>query len=528
MTRNVELTSAETGQFQYHTNSRIAGDYSLGAQAQQPTAAGTRTYSRVKAHRFPEAESGTQANRQNLTRRLILLFAAQPGAVFVSLMALAGAIWLLDSPGWWSLGMLGTLVGLRAFYAYLRISKPVLAGHIVPKEVGQVVKNDVNITVVLLAACYIFRWPINPQTMVAFFAGSTLLQLGHMALAKKALQKIDATGTENRLGTATHQALIVGTGDNARKVADMILESPELDTRLAGFLDFRRNGLWRYRDVPMVGTSDDLRDIIANSHVDALFMAPEPDDLKASRNVFDVADEMGVSVYVMPNLYYPRHSRIRPSYVAHLPTLLYRSDPEDNLAQWGKRMIDRVGAAFGLLLSLPIILFTALAIKLDSRGPVFFRQIRAGQNGKPFILYKFRTMGNDAEERKATLLKDNEMSGPVFKIKRDPRVTRVGKILRKYSIDEIPQFWNVLKGDMSLVGPRPPLPSEVSKYEPWQHRKLSVKPGLTCLWQVNGRNAIDFDDWMRLDLTYIDRWSLWLDAKILVKTLPAVIRGTGH
>jgi lipopolysaccharide/colanic/teichoic acid biosynthesis glycosyltransferase len=173
------------------------------------------------------------------------------------------------------------------------------------------------------------------------------------------------------------------------------------------------------------------------------------------------------------------------------------------------------------------MLATSLLIKLESKGPVLFKQVRAGENGKNFHLYKFRTMCIDAEDKKAALSTRNEMSGPVFKIREDPRVTTIGRLLRKFSIDELPQFVNVLKGEMSLVGPRPPLPSEVSGYQPWQHRKLSVKPGVTCLWQINGRNQVDFDEWMRLDLEYIDNWSLALDTKILLKTLPAVLKGTG-
>jgi exopolysaccharide biosynthesis polyprenyl glycosylphosphotransferase len=229
----------------------------------------------------------------------------------------------------------------------------------------------------------------------------------------------------------------------------------------------------------------------------------------------------------MPGVYHPKLARIRPSYVNGMPAMVYRSDPEDQVALMGKGLMDRIGALAGLVLFSPIILITALAIKLTSRGPVFFKQTRSGVNGRLFHLYKFRTMCCDAEVKKDGLMDKNEMSGPVFKIKRDPRVTPIGRFLRKYSIDEIPQFLNVLRGEMSLVGPRPPLPSEVSRYEPWQHRKLSVKPGLTCLWQINGRNAIDFDEWMQLDLKYIDNWSLWLDAKIIARTFPAVFRGSG-
>jgi lipopolysaccharide/colanic/teichoic acid biosynthesis glycosyltransferase len=158
---------------------------------------------------------------------------------------------------------------------------------------------------------------------------------------------------------------------------------------------------------------------------------------------------------------------------------------------------------------------------------VLFRQTRCGLYGRRFTLYKFRTMVEGAEERLAELQHLNEMDGPVFKSRRDPRVTRLGRLLRKFSLDELPQLWNVLRGDMSLVGPRPPIPDEVARYERWQRRRLSMKPGLTCLWQVSGRNELTFEEWMRLDLEYIDNWSLWLDLKIALKTIPAVLRGRG-
>jgi lipopolysaccharide/colanic/teichoic acid biosynthesis glycosyltransferase len=169
----------------------------------------------------------------------------------------------------------------------------------------------------------------------------------------------------------------------------------------------------------------------------------------------------------------------------------------------------------------------ALAIKLSSRGSVLFKQERVGLNGRSFTLYKFRTMIDRADELRGDVSHLNEMTGPVFKSATDPRVTRVGRILRRFSLDEIPQLWNVLKGDMSLVGPRPPIPEEVRSYHRWHRRRLSMKPGLTCLWQVSGRNKIDFDRWMQLDLQYIDNWSPSLDLKILLRTIPAVLSGRG-
>lgn len=192
-----------------------------------------------------------------------------------------------------------------------------------------------------------------------------------------------------------------------------------------------------------------------------------------------------------------------------------------------KRAVDIVFSSLFLLAFSWVYLAIALAIKLTSRGPILFRQERVGMNGRRFTFYKFRSMVVDAEKRKAELQHLNEMDGPVFKIKNDPRITRVGRFIRKYSLDEFPQMWNVLTGDMSLVGPRPPVPSEVEKYESWARRRLSVRPGLTCLWQVSGRNSINFEQWMKLDLTYIDNWTLGLDFLILLKTVPAVLGGRG-
>ena len=186
-------------------------------------------------------------------------------------------------------------------------------------------------------------------------------------------------------------------------------------------------------------------------------------------------------------------------------------------------------SALGLILISPLMLLITLAIKLTSPGPAVFRQVRAGKHGKPFTMYKFRTMVTDAEMLQAELLAFNEMSGPVFKIDGDPRITPLGRVLRKWSVDELPQLWNVLQGHMSLVGPRPLPIYEVEKFENTaQRRRLSVKPGITCLWQVSGRNQVtDFHEWVRLDLKYIDNWSIWLDIKILIMTIPAVLFGFG-
>lgn len=245
--------------------------------------------------------------------------------------------------------------------------------------------------------------------------------------------------------------------------------------------------------------------------------------------VVKVCELEGVETWLVADFFGAQVSRAEFDELGGHPMLIFRSTPPISWQVVAKQIIDLVGAAALLLISSPVLLLAALAVKLSSPGPVLFQQQRSGLNGSPFTLYKFRTMVSNAEQFKHELAAMNEMSGPVFKVTNDPRVTKVGKLLRKYSIDELPQLVNVLRGEMSLVGPRPLPVDEVKRFNDLAHRRrLSVKPGLTCLWQVSGRNSIsDFKDWVRLDLEYIDGWSLWLDLKILLLTIPAVMRGTG-
>jgi exopolysaccharide biosynthesis polyprenyl glycosylphosphotransferase len=210
-----------------------------------------------------------------------------------------------------------------------------------------------------------------------------------------------------------------------------------------------------------------------------------------------------------------------------IPLLTFSMGPRDELLLFIRRGIDFVVALSLLLLISPLLLLISAAIKLSGPGPVLFRQQRCGLHGRPFTFLKFRSMRVDAEELKPALAAFNEMDGPAFKMTNDPRVTPVGRLLRRTSLDELPQLWNILRGDMSFVGPRPAVIEEVRQYEPWQRRRLSMPPGLTCLWQVSGRSHLTFEEWMRLDLEYIDNWSLWLDLKIALRTIPAVLFGRG-
>jgi exopolysaccharide biosynthesis polyprenyl glycosylphosphotransferase len=237
----------------------------------------------------------------------------------------------------------------------------------------------------------------------------------------------------------------------------------------------------------------------------------------------------GVEAWLVADFFATQISRTSFDELLDRPLLIFRTAPETSWQSVIKHVMDLAGSFVLLILLSPLFLLIAIAIKIASPGPVFFCQQRSGQNGAPFTLYKFRTMITNAEQFKHELEAMNEMSGPVFKVTNDPRITRVGRWLRRYSLDELPQLFNVLRGEMSLVGPRPLPVDEVKRFNDLAHRRrLSVKPGITCLWQISGRNQIkDFKDWVRLDLEYIDNWSLWLDFKILLRTIPAVFAATG-
>ncbi|MEQ1833719.1 MAG: sugar transferase [Candidatus Eisenbacteria bacterium] len=218
-----------------------------------------------------------------------------------------------------------------------------------------------------------------------------------------------------------------------------------------------------------------------------------------------------------------------PAVVTAAPAVLPFETPEPQgiYLRHGKRVLDVLGALAALVVLSPVIAVLALIVRLTSRGPVFYRSTRIGRGGRPFTFYKLRSMVKDADLKRQHLSHLNEADGPVFKIARDPRITPIGRLMRSTSLDEVPQFWNVLRGDMSLVGPRPPIPQEVAQYEPWQLRRLDVRPGLTCLWQISGRSRIGFQEWMRLDLEYIRHRSFALDLKILLRTIPAVLSREG-
>jgi exopolysaccharide biosynthesis polyprenyl glycosylphosphotransferase len=328
-----------------------------------------------------------------------------------------------------------------------------------------------------------------------------------------------------RSGRRARYYAVVGTGEYAAELVEMI-RAQEWGLKLAGYIvenDAQPAGA----DCVILGNVSQMARVLEEHVLDEVVFAVPRERLAAMQEAILDCEEQGVGVRISLDVMKFGRARLSVGEMAGVPMLALTRTPSDTLALAAKRAFDIFASATVLLLLSPVLAAIAVAIKLDSPGPVFFRQRRVGMNGRTFDIVKFRSMHVDAEARLEELLAHNEMSGPVFKMRRDPRVTRVGQLLRRTSLDEFPQFWNVLLGDMSVVGPRPPLPSEVRRYKRWQRRRLSVKPGITCIWQVSGRNEIDFERWMELDLQYIDGWSLWSDLHICLKTIPAVLGARG-
>ena len=374
----------------------------------------------------------------------------------------------------------------------------------------QLAKASTLAMVVLISALFIFKE--NPARSVIFLFGplSFILVFAKEEVLRQWLQ--------SRLGQAQSCKRVILVGDDSD--ADRLsrdLKQAGSDVQIVARLNLNRAPIQELVDLLHVHSANGV--LISAKHT---FFGQIEKAIQA-------CELEGVEAWLLADFFNTQVSQTTFDDFNGRPMLVFRSTPEDSWQKLAKHAIDVVGAMAFLVLWSPVFIGVALAIRLTSPGPILFRQRRAGLNGKPFTMLKFRSMVTNAEQRKAELQALNEMEGPVFKLTNDPRITPIGRILRRYSIDEWPQMVNVLLGDMSLVGPRPLPLDEVQRFDDLAHRRrLSVKPGLTCLWQVNGRNEVtDFKDWVRLDLEYIDTWSLWLDIKILFRTVPVVIMGTG-
>ena len=332
-------------------------------------------------------------------------------------------------------------------------------------------------------------------------------------------------GAVRREFGAAHYVMVVGSGENAQRLGEALEKSSDYGIRLIGFLDDDPGQIMLSKTYPQHALAE-LPALLRRQVIDEIIFAVDSSRLGDMEEVFLRCDEEGVRTRVVVDFFPHVNSQVYLDRLGATPLLTFSAAPHDEIRLLAKRGIDVALAAAALVLLFPFMLVIALMIRLTSPGPAIFRQERCGLNGRRFVFYKFRSMCDNAEEMKASLAHLSNKS-TAFKIPDDPRLTGIGRLLRKFSIDEWPQLWNVLKGDMSLVGPRPAVPEEVELYQTWQRRRLRMRPGLTCLWAVKGRDALDFETWMKMDMQYIDNWSLALDWKIMLRTIPRVLTGRG-
>ena len=335
-----------------------------------------------------------------------------------------------------------------------------------------------------------------------------------------------ALGILRRRGYNTRNLLIVGTKEKAQRFCQLIEGHRDWGLCILGFVQVADGPLLeKVEGHAVLGRPGDLVDICKGNQVDEVVFCIPKDRVVDAESYLHNLEELGITVRLVVDFFESSLYRKELSlFHNELPILTYYPKAFDSQQLFIKRTLDVVGSLVGLLFAGFILPFIAIAIKRESAGPLFFGQERVGENGRTFKCWKFRSMYIDAEERKKELMAQNEMEGAMFKMTNDPRVTKVGAFLRKTSLDELPQFWNVLVGEMSLVGTRPPTPAEVTEYENWHRRRISIKPGITGNWQVSGRSEIkDFDSIVRLDLAYIDKWSIWLDVRIILQTVKVVL-----
>jgi exopolysaccharide biosynthesis polyprenyl glycosylphosphotransferase len=394
---------------------------------------------------------------------------------------------------------------LQGFYSHI-LQKSVM------RSTVQLGRAGLVLGLLIAMAAFFFRYSFPSRAVLVIFA---LLALG-VLLARERLT-VAYLRRKGARGEFRESVLLVGTPGDLVQLEKSLTFEQLVDIEIVGRVDIEAEPI------------SALVEALHRHSVSRVIFAGGHSHLNRLQEAIAACEVEGIEAWLLAD--FIKTSIARPDFdaIGDRPMLVFRTTPDISWALLIKGFIDRVGAFLLLIPASVVMLIAAAAIRLTSPGPVVFRQKRAGKHGKPFTMYKFRTMVSDAEMLQSELQVFNQMSGPVFKIERDPRITPVGRYLRKWSVDELPQLLNVLQGHMSLVGPRPLPIYEVEKFENTaQRRRLSVKPGLTCLWQVSGRNHVtDFHEWVRLDLKYIDNWSIWLDIKILIMTVPAVLMGLG-
>jgi len=388
-------------------------------------------------------------------------------------------------------------------------------------EAMAIVRATIFMALISLSLLFLLHLPdVSRLFLLALFP----IQAAVTLLSRLALRRVFES--LRRRGYNARFVLVLGAGPRGQSFASRLEEHRALGLRIAGFLDddpeygARLPARWAY-----LGGLDRLESILHERVVDEVAVCLPFTQWTLIDAICAICEEEGKIVRIPMDVLDRAIATGQLEDLDGLPVFSLITGPDRTVALFVKRVIDIAGASIGLVLLAPVMLVCAISVVAEDGRPVLFHQVRLGLHGRPFRLVKLRSMSADAEQRRSEIVDRNEIHGRAFKVTDDPRVTRVGRRLRRFSLDELPQLWNVLHGDMSLVGPRPPLPEEVAGYDLWHRRRLSMKPGMTGLWQVAGRRETDFDRWVAADLEYIDRWSLWLDLRILARTIPAAFQG---
>lgn len=404
-----------------------------------------------------------------------------------------------------------------------------LTGH----SVIELFKGVTISTIILVVCLYIFKISDFSRLLIVIFFVMDVIVL---SLARLMINQLISSRKINDY--SSRYVLILGSLTTAQELIRLINKQEKSDIKIVGCIEINREDVGKSVScgVKVVGALDDLRDILLNRVIDEVLITMPLNGIKNSDWYLSFINAFGITIRIIPYWYlrnfmtkYASHGVVFEQFLSE-PALIINRVPVNQDTMVIKSIMEYLLAIFVLTVTSPLFVIIPILIKLFSPGPVFYKQVRCGQYGRKFQLFKFRSMVSGAEEQQYSLLGLNEVDGPVFKIKKDPRIIPyIGTFLRKFGLDELPQFINVIRGEMSVVGPRPPTPSEVEKYELWQRRRLSLKPGITCIWQIQPkRNEITFEKWMDMDMEYIDRWSLWLDMVLILKTIPAILSGYGR
>lgn len=391
------------------------------------------------------------------------------------------------------------------------------------EQMSRIAGATIKMPITVWTAIFIIGPEVYSRLMILQAALVLLILLG---IARAVKRTVEASLRARGVGVSN--LLIVGAGELGRAAMRTIFARPDLGYRCVGFVDDDpQRGQTDIGRFPALGDTNSVAALILEHHVDEVLITLPWSAQAKIQSIVALCERLGVTVRVVPSILQLNYSRIDVNDFGGIPVLGIRGATVSPVNRLLKRAFDLTFGALISLLSLPLVAVAALAVRLESPGPAIFTQMRAGINGKPFKIYKLRSMRVGAEDERKQLEALNEVEGPMFKMRNDPRVTRVGRIIRKLSIDEFPQFWNVLRGDMSIVGPRPALLSEVAVYEDWHRDRLRVKPGITGLWQISGRSELKFEEMVLLDVYYIDNWSLLQDMTIALRTVPYLLSNRG-